>query len=109
MFGSKTNKSNRGRDRFESMLDNVDLFKRSVPTFNMRGRLFVPSMAGGVLSFTIFFVMIIYAALKMIQLFSRTNPNISSYEQTAYYDSSHVVNLKESGLRFAFGVEGYLD
>ena len=26
-----------------------------------------------------------------------------------HFDSTNVVNLKDSGLRFAFGIEGYLD
>ena len=91
------------------MLDMFDLFKRNVPTFNMRGLLYVPSIAGGVLSFTILFVMLIYASVKLIQLASRSNPNISAYESAMHFDSTNVVNLKESGLRFAFGIEGFLD
>ena len=91
------------------MLDLIDLFKKQLPTFNMRGRSFVPSIAGGVLSFAIGFIMLMYATIKCVQMLSRANPNISSYLQTNALDSSQVVNFKDNGVRFAFGVEGYLD
>ena len=87
----------------------MDLFKRRLPSFNMRGKVFIPSIAGGVLSFSIFYVLLLYAAVKLIQLVSRANPNVSSYEQLTYFDSDNVMNLKDSGLRFAFAIEGYLD
>ena len=91
------------------MLDRIDLFKKNIPTFNMRGRTTVASWPGGILSFSIFFIILIYATLKMLQLISRKNPNVSSYIEKNFFDSSHRVNFKEDGIRFAFGIEGFID
>ena len=99
----------RSKLRFQNMLDVLDLFKQRLPTFNIRGRTHVPSIAGGLLSFIIFFVMLMYATLKLIQMLSRANPTVSSYLQSGVLDSTNVVNFKEKNLRFAFGVEGFLD
>ena len=100
-----------GRSKFSlmNMLDMLDLFKRRLPTFNMRGSAFVPSIAGGLLSFTIFFVMLMYATVKFIHMLNRHNPSVSSYLKSSFLDSSNIVNFKDKNLRFAFGVEGYLD
>lgn len=45
----------------------------------------------------------------MVLLTSRGNPNINSFVQQNYFDATNAVNFKERGLRFAFGIEGYLD
>ena len=52
----------------------------------------------------IFFVMMMYASYKLIHLVWRTNPNVSSYYEMNYFDSTEVVNFKEKGIRFAFGI-----
>ena len=54
-------------------------------------------------------LMLFYTSIKFVHLMSRHNPSISSHKQLFYYDSSEVVNLKESGVRMAFSVEGFLD
>ena len=58
------------------------------------------------MSFAILFIMLLYGTFKMIKLHVRSNPNISSFLQQNYFDGTHVVNFKEHGLRFAFGIEG---
>ena len=45
----------------------------------------------------------------MIKLQTRSNPNISSFLQQNYFDGTNVVNFKERGLRFAFGIEGIIN
>lgn len=75
----------------------------------MRGRTSISSWPGGALSFAIFFIIMIYATLKMIQLLSRANPNVSSYIEKNFFDSSHIMNFKQNGIRFAFGIEGFMD
>ena len=34
---------------------------------------------------------------------------MSNYTEQNFFDSSNVLNLKDSDIRFAFGIEGYLD
>ena len=97
------------RWKTQNMLNWIDLFQKQLPTFNMRGTTTVASKAGGVLSFSIFFILLMYATLKMIQLLGRANPNVSSYYEQNFFDSSEVINFKEKGIRLAFGIEGFLD
>lgn len=75
----------------------------------MRGKVTISTYTGALLSFAIFFVMLIYGALKMIILISRANPNVSTYTEVNFFNSDDILNLRDSGLRVAFGIEGYLD
>ena len=34
---------------------------------------------------------------------------MSTYTEQNFFDSSNVLNLKDSDIRFAFGIEGFLD
>ena len=65
--------------RASTMLDHIDLFKQQVPSFNIRGRHSISSWPGGLMSFFIFFVIMIYGALKFVMLMSKGNPNVSTY------------------------------
>jgi len=69
----------------------------------------VPSIAGGVLSLIVLVVMLLYSSLKLTKLVKRANPNISSYVEEGAISTDEKMNLKDIGIRFAFGVEGYLD
>ena len=80
-----------------------------MPTFNFKGRTTVASWPGGIFSFAIVMVMMLYGAIKLVQLLSKTNPNISSYVEQNYFDSSEVIDMKDKKIRFAFGMEGFLD
>lgn len=40
---------------------------------------------------------------------SRANPLVSSFLKKGVFDPSNILNLREKGQRFAFGVEGFLD
>ena len=91
------------------MLDAIDLFQKELPRFNMRGRTTVASIPGGLASFSILFIILLYGALKLTHLFSRHNPNVSSWVEKNFYDSSEIVAFKEKKIRFAFGIEGFLD
>ena len=95
--------------RVPRIIESLDMFKQDLPAFNIRGKTKIASLAGAVMSFAILFVMLIYGTIKMIQLSSRTNPNITSFVQQNYFDGTNVVNFKERGLRFAFGIEGQID
>ena len=101
--GQKSYIYQRGRDyvptawwtkfTFRKTLDALDLFKLGLPTFNIRGRQAVSSVAGGIMTICILTVMMLYASIKFGHLVSRHNPNISSHKQQYYYDSSEVVDL----------------
>ena len=87
-------------------LDAIDLFQRGIPSFNIKGRNFVSSLPGGIFSLIIFSTMIFYASVKFVHLVSRHNPTVSSYKNEFFFDASEEVDLYESSVHFAFGVEG---
>ena len=93
----------------QTMLGMIDLFQQPLPAFNYRGQTTVASWPGGLVSFIIAIVMMIYGAIKLVQLLNRANPNVSSYVEQNFFDSSEVIDLKEKKIRFAFGIEGFLD
>ena len=53
--------------------------------------------------------MIVYSLTKLLQLMSRHNPQIASFEERGLLDSSLVFNFNDRDWRFAFTVEGFLD
>jgi len=61
----------------------------------MRGRTTVASWPGGIISFAIFFVILLYGTIKLIHLLSRYNPNLSAYTELNVYDSEEVINFQE--------------
>ena len=91
------------------MLESIDLFRQDVPSFNIRGRTTVASWPGAIISLFIFYLLMLYGAHKLKHLISRYNPNVSSYIVPNFFDSTDMMNLKENGIRFAFGVEGFID
>ena len=97
------------RFKVPNIVESLDMFSRDLPSFNLRGQNKVASTTGAIISFVILFILFLYGAVKMTQLASRSNPNITSFVQQNYFDGTNVVNFKERGLRFAFGIEGQLD
>ena len=75
----------------------------------MRGREAVPTICGAIVTFTIIIITILYATIKFVQLMSRANPLVSSFLKESVFDSNHQINFRDSNIRFAFGVEGFLD
>ena len=67
------------------------------------------SIPGCVVSFLIFCMIFLYGTHKLGQLISKSNPNVSSYVEKSIFTSDDILNLKENGIRIAFGFEGYLD
>ena len=90
-------------------LDAIDLFPQGIPSFNIKGRDSVSSLSGGIFSLLIFAIMIFYSSVKFVHLISHHNPTVSSYKNEFYFDSSQEVDLYESSVHFAFGVEGFFD
>ena len=82
MHFAKTTTSRKKRKlknwHLNSMVKSIDVFGQPLPMFNLKGTSEVHTMTGGVLSFGIFVVFIIYGSIKMIQLLSKHNPQVSS-------------------------------
>ena len=91
------------------MLYRIDLFPQPIPGFNLKGRSTVASIPGCLVSFLILVMLFLYGTHKLGQLISKTNPNVSSYVEKSIFTSDDVLNMKENGIRIAFGFEGYLD
>ena len=49
-----------------NVLRSFDIFGKSLPTFNLKGEGTVHTMMGGVVTFIIMVVVIVYASIKMI-------------------------------------------
>ena len=78
--------------------------------FNLRGRKKVASLSGTIVSIIMTFILIMYSAVKFIQLNERSNPNISSYiEEGAIQGKNEGINFADVDFKFAFSVEGYID
>ena len=56
-----------------------------------------------------FVVLMMYASMKFSRLVKRTNPNISSFVEQGAIATDEKFNLRDIGIKFAWGVEGYLD
>ena len=53
--------------------------------------------------------MVLYAGIKLDALINRQNPNVSTFTEELVLTSDDHANLKGSGLRFAWTIEGYGD
>ena len=95
--------------RLKNTLHAVDFFQRPIPSFNIQGRDSVPSLAGGILSFLVLIILIIYALLKFVNLIDRANVNLTSFAERSVIPPDEKLNFQDAGLQFAFGVEGFHD
>ena len=93
----------------DNTLDAIDCFKKPMPTFNMRGRESIPSYAGCLLSFAIACIMVVYASIKFSHLMTKHNPQISTFTVEGAIDPEDKFNFRDNGLKFAFGIEGFID
>ena len=85
------------------------MFPESLPGFNLRGKSQTSSTVGGAFSVLILMLTLMYGTNKMIQLLSRKNPTISTFTEPNALDSSEVLDLYESNIHFAFGVQKFSD
>ena len=95
--------------RVGSLFERMDLFRRPLPSFNVKGRDTVPSCAGGCVSLAAMAVLLVYALMKLQDFLTRNSPTVTSYVDRYSIDSDEHLNLFDAGMRFAFGIEGYLD
>ena len=91
------------------ILEKIDLFKKDLPNFSLKGKQQIPSVTGGVSTAIIIVVMLTFALTKLDQLLKRDNPNVSTFTEELALGSSDVINLKDTGIRFAWSIEGYSD
>ena len=67
------------------------------------------SLLGSILSAIVVLIVLFYGANKFVQLLERKNPTISTFSERDAVTKNDKLNLSDAGLRFAFGMEGYLD
>ena len=87
----------------------LDVFPASMPSFNVRGKTAVTTITGSIVSILVFLLVLFYGANKLTFLVERRNPTISSFIERGAVTKDDVLNLKQVNVRFAFGIEGFLD
>ena len=93
----------------QNTIDAIDMFKKELPTFNMKGKTHMPSYFGAFMSVLVALIVVVYGLTKFIQLTSKHNPNVSSWFEQGEITSEIVLDFKEEGFNIAFGAEGYID
>ena len=87
----------------------LDFFPQPIPSFHIRGRTKVTSLLGSICGSIFLLILLFYAANMFTHLVSKSNPSISVYTDRGAITSYDSLNVRDAGMRFAFGVEGWLD
>ena len=95
--------------KFETILEATDLYQEQLPSFNLRGRKTIPSLAGALVSLLVYLIVFLYAYKNLGRLLNRSNPEISEFQEYGVLTSDETVNVEEIGFKFAFAIEGYRD
>ena len=69
------------------------MFGQTLPAFNIKGKSVVNTISGGIMTVMIFSVMLSYAAIKLVILTGRHNPNVSQFTEKNFYDQDEKMNL----------------
>ena len=64
-------------------------------------------MTGGLVTSLIVIIMLIYGSIKIIQLITFHNPNVTEHLEKTVFDSSEQLDLNKIGFKLAFSVTGY--
>ena len=83
------------------------MFGAPLPTFNLKGKNTVHTVSGGIMTFLVILVMLIYGSIKMFHLVSRDNPNIVAYLERNYYTHNNHLDLNKIDFHLAFSFEGF--
>ena len=67
-------------------MEKVDMFGQKIPSFNLKGKDTVYTLAGALMSLLILIVLSLFASIKFIHLFDRFNPNVSQLLEKDYYN-----------------------
>ena len=71
----------------ERILPEIDTFGADLPPFNLRGETQVYTITGGIVTFIITVIMLLYSTVKFIQLATKDNPSVSEFTETSFFDS----------------------
>ena len=88
------------------LLENIDVFGSPLPQFNIRGQEKVHTRIGGVCTLLITSVVLLFAMVKFVHLYTKHNPTMSAYYKDS--DASKKINLNKLNMRIAFAVEDYI-
>ena len=94
---------------WRASLASIDFFQRDLPGLNIRGKKTISSLAGSILSLSVLLITLFYAANKFSHLLKKSNPSISSFTERGAVTKFDELNLRDAGLRLAFGIEGWND
>ena len=112
-LGSRKVGSNYGRRRpgwhISNFFAEIDSFGKELPSFNIKGETHVNTVFGGIMTFNITLLAILYAFLKMNVLMNRMNPNISVTKVIDNFGMYERINMNEIGYRMAFVIENFDD
>ena len=87
----------------------IDTFGKELPSFNIKGETHVNTIYGGIMTFIISFMAILYALLKLNVLINSVNPNISVTKVINNFGMYERINMNEIGYRLAFVIENFDD
>ena len=91
------------------VVKSLDLFSVGMPSFNMGGKTQVRTIAGGLMSMTMFAILLSYATLKFQHLLLRWNPQVTRHvDESAFVDGQRL-DLNDNDFTMAFGIEHYID
>ena len=76
-------------------MKNLDMFHIPIPGFNFNGRDYLRTGAGGIITFFIFYVSILFATLKFTHLISKHNPQVTTFVNPNAYSYDDVFDLRE--------------
>ena len=79
--------------KLDTVLEATDLYQEPLPSFNLRGRKTIPSLAGGITSLAVYLVVLVYSYLRLGRLIRRTNPEISQFREYGVRTSDEEVNF----------------
>ena len=63
-----------------NVLASIDIFGKPVPSFNLKGQEKVTTALGGLLSFAIVVILVLYATTKALVMIHRTNPIVNAID-----------------------------
>ena len=77
----------RPRWHIKNYLADMDMYGKEVPGFNIKGQYHLGTAVGGVVTFLILTLSLIYAVIKVMHLANATNPVMSELTIPGYYSS----------------------
>ena len=78
------------------------MFGSPIVGFKVRGQSTIKTNVGAFITMVIAIIVILFSAIKFIELKEKKNPVISSYEKPYPTDHENPINLNEVGFRLAF-------